>query len=124
VSVIPTLTITASIREMLSPAVKAGRHSWSQIEASLADGTACIWATSHGCVLTQVDEQNVCDVVLGGGWNARSWIYEVELVVRAHPAHVGVERYRIWGRKGWRRLFPHWRFVGFEDGLAVLESDA
>lgn len=110
---------------MLDPAVKRGSHCWEDVEERLATGNACLWlADDKGCVLTQVDTQNVCDVVLGGGNDARSWVGEMETAIRAHPAHAMVERYRIWGRKGWQRLFPHWRCTGVEDGLTVLECDA
>jgi hypothetical protein len=124
-TITPTLAVTPAIRAMLDPAVKAGGHDWSELEARLSEGRACLWlAGDSGCVLTQVDAEDVCDVALGGGRDAHSWVGAMEAAIRAHPAHAEVQRYRIWGRGGWRRLFPHWRFVGVEDGLAVLESDA
>lgn len=120
-----TMILTDAIRAMLDPAVKRGSHCWDEIEEQLAVGAASLWvADGRGCVLTQVDADDVCDVVLGGGQDARSWIAPMEAAIRSHPAHKSVKLYRIWGRKGWRRMFPHWRFAGVEDGLTVLECEA
>lgn len=119
------MALTQSVRSMLDPAIKRGGHAWGDVEARLASGAACLWlAGDRGCVLTQVDSEDVCDVVLGGGRDARAWVGPMEAAIRSHPAHAAVKLYRIWGRKGWRRLFPHWRFAGVEDGLTVLECGA
>ncbi len=122
--VAPTLVLSPAVRGWLAPAVAKGGHSWEEIEAKLAAGHACVWEGSAGAVFTQVDEDGVCDVVLGGGSGAKAWVADMERAIRAHPAHRDVCMYRIWGRKGWRRLFPHWRFAGVEGGLTVLELDA
>lgn len=123
--IVQTMILTSAIRAMLDPAVKRGSHCWDEIEEQLAVGAASLWmADGRGCVLTQVDADDVCDVVLGGGRDARSWVGAMEAAVRSHPVHAGVRRYRIWGRKGWQRLLPHWRFAGVDGGLTVLECDA
>jgi hypothetical protein len=45
----------------------------------------------------------------------------LQRAVLTSPFHIGVKCLRLWGRKGWLRLLPHWTFCGVEDGLVILE---
>lgn len=123
-AVIRTTELDASTRAMLAPAVERAGQAWGEIEAMLAAGHLMIWRLGSFCVTTEVDHEDVCNVRLGGGAGARHAIAPLEAAITAHPAHRGVRLYRIWGRKGWRRLFPHWNDRGVEEGLVVLERSA
>lgn len=57
-------------------------------------------------------EDGALVVWLGVGRNARSWIGEAEAELRRQAARLDMTSLRIEGRKGWRRLLPHWEPVG------------
>lgn len=119
-----TSLLTDKLRGWLDTAVKRGGHEWWSIERALSDGRAMIWAADTGCVLTQVTEDDCCEVLLGGGADAKQWIGPMEVAVRGCPAHADVHTYRIVGRRGWMRLFPHWDYAGKDGDLIILESSA
>lgn len=119
-----TATLDSDVERMLAKAIERGGHTAEGIRRKLAEGRALVWIAGGGCVLTEVDQDNVCTVLLGGGQRAREWVGEIEAAIIASPAHREVETYRIVGRKGWKRLFPHWTYAGEHDGCAVLERAA
>lgn len=118
------MRLTARDRERLEPAARAAGYSLDTLDADLAAGKAMLWHVGDITATSEVDEENACDMRLAGGKMTFATMRELERVVTTSPFHVGVIKYRIWGRKGWRRVYPHWKFCGMEDGLAILERDA
>lgn len=111
-------------RARLAPAAERAGYSLEQLEDALWQGHAALWHSGGMTVTTEVDQNNVCDVRLGGGVLTKQDAQNLERMITASPYHRDVVKYRIWGRIGWRRVFPHWKFCGIEDGLAVLEREA
>jgi len=111
-------------RDRLQPAADKAGYSLAYLEKKLATGHAMLWHVGEMTVTSEVDQDGVCDIRLGGGKMTRDTIRGLELAVLTSPFHIDVKKLRVWGRKGWLRLLPHWTFCGMEDGLAILERDA
>jgi hypothetical protein len=116
--------LTAQDRQRLQPAADAAGYSLDTLEVNLVKGHAMLWHVDNMTATSEVDEDDVCDMRLCGGKMTFATMRELERVVTTSPFHVDVIKYRIWGRKGWLRLYPHWKFVGMEDGLVILERSA
>lgn len=115
------LILSDQDRARLQPAADAAGYSLADLEHKLATGHAMLWHAGEMTVTSEVDEEGVCDIRLGGGKMTREALRELECAVLTSPFHIGVKKLRVWGRKGWLRLLPHWTFCGMEDGLAILE---
>lgn len=116
--------LTDSVRDVLAPAAERAGQDWDKIEQMLATGHMLLWRYGSFCVTTEVDQDDICNIRLGGGSDAKAAVGPLEHAITIYPAHREVRKYRIWGRRGWRRLFPHWRDCGVEDDLLILERDA
>lgn len=116
-----TLILSAEDRYRLTPAANRAGYSLANLEHKLSTGHAMLWHFDGMTVTSEVDEEGVCDIRLGGGKMTREALRELERAVLTSPFHIGVKKLRVWGRKGWLRLLPHWTFCGMEDGLAILE---
>lgn len=92
----------------LNPAVQLDGHDWLQICEWLNTGCATIWKIGEsGYVMTLANGDDEIEVLLGGGRDAKACAGPWEAAVKAHPAHKN-KTLRLEGRKGWRRIFPHW----------------
>jgi len=118
------VVLSSQDRARLQPAADAAGYPLEALESDLAAGKAMLWHFDGMTVTSEVDEEGVCDIRLGGGKMTREALRELEHAVLTSPFHIGVKKLRVWGRKGWLRLLPHWTFCGMEDGLAILERDA
>lgn len=72
-------------------------------------------------LVTQMTVDDVFECLLAGGTRAREWAGVAERRLAQFAAENGSQRLRIWGRHGWRRVFPHWSVMGEADGLLILE---
>lgn len=108
-------------RVRLQPAADRAGYSLASLESDLAAGKAMLWHFEGMTVTSEVDEDGVCDIRLGGGKMTREALAELEHAVLTSPFHSCINSIRVWGRKGWLRLLPHWTFCGVEDGLVILE---
>jgi len=108
-------------RARLQPAADAAGYSLADLEDSLATGHAMLWHAGGMTITSEVDQEGVCDIRLGGGKMTISSLRELESAVVTSPFHSSVKSLRLWGRKGWLRLLPHWTCCGYEDGLVILE---
>jgi len=115
------LILSFEDRARLTPAAARAGYSLSDLEHKLATGHAMLWHAGEMTVTSEVDEDGVCDIRLGGGKMTRQALAELERAVLTSPFHIDVKCLRLWGRKGWLRLLPHWTFCGVEDGLVILE---
>jgi len=115
------VTLSDEDRARLQPAADAAGYPLADLEQKLATGHAMLWHVGEMTVTSEVDEDGVCDIRLGGGKMTRETLRGLEQAVLTSPFHSGVNSIRVWGRKGWLRLLPHWTFCGFEDGLVILE---
>jgi hypothetical protein len=108
-------------RLRLQPAADAAGYSLADLEANLSAGHAMLWHAGEMTITSEVDEDGVCDIRLGGGKMTIQALRELEHAVVTSPFHIGANKLRLWGRKGWLRLLPHWTCCGYEDGLVILE---
>ena len=93
----------------LTPAVKRDNHDWLKIARWLDEGCAAVWSIGDvGYVLTLSNGDDEIEVLLGGGRDAKRCAGPWEAAMLAHPAHKG-KTMRLEGRKGWKRIFPHWK---------------
>lgn len=115
------LILSDQDRARLQPAANAAGYSLADLEHKLATGHAMLWHAGEMTVTSEVDEEGVCDIRLGGGKMTRQALAELEHAVLTSPFHSCINSIRVWGRKGWLRLLPHWTFCGVEDGLVILE---
>lgn len=90
---------------------------WPQVEAWLAEGSGCLWEINYGqAYALTVATEDAIEGVLAGGTGAKEWAVPFERAMQALPVHEG-KPLHIMGRKGWRRLLPHWTVRG--DGMRL-----
>ena len=117
------MILTDEDRTRLGPACIMAGYAGENLERNLSTGHAMIWRADGMTITSEVDEEDVCDIRLGGGKMTVEALRKLEHGVVTSPFHSSVKKLRIWGRKGWLRMLPHWTFCGFEDGLAILELE-
>lgn len=104
------MALDARAFRALDPAARRDGHDWIELCGFLNEGSAQVWKIGEfGFVLTLANGDDEIEVLLAGGENARACIGPWEAAMTAHPAHQG-KTLRIEGRKGWRRLLPHWDY--------------
>lgn len=102
----------------LDPAVRRDGHDWKRLIEKLLEGHAQVWSIGGvGYVYTYSPDDEHIDVILAGGERAAECVGPWEAAMLAHPAHQG-RTIRIEGRKGWRRLLPHWEY---RDGVLYMK---
>lgn len=107
----------------LKKAAARGGHHWSEVERKIATNHAQVWTTPTAALICQmtVDDAYECWIAAGSQW--RTWAHEADRIIPKVAKELGATRCRIWGRKGWARVFPHWQRMGMENGLLILERD-
>lgn len=102
-----------------------GGHSWPAICEKIAGRHCQLWfaVTDRpvAALITQMTVDDVLECLLCGGTGAKEWAGVAEARFAAFAAENGSQRLRIWGRHGWRRVFPHWSVMGEENGMLFLE---
>lgn len=95
-----------------------GGHSAAEIIEEVEAGKAVGWPVADGFLLLARTHDDAMLVWIGVGRGVRGWFADAERDVGAFARTVGCNRLRIEGRKGWRRILPHWTQVG--DDLELL----
>lgn len=112
---------------MLKPAAEIGGHDWSEVTDKLATDHAQMWIVWDGSLIaalvTTVTTDGVCEAWLAGGREHRRWAHVADRVIPKAAKELGCSRVRIWGRRGWKRVFPHWHEVERDGVLVVLERE-
>lgn len=110
----------------LQEAIKTGGHDWQEICRKVDEYHCQVWIIETdrpiAALISQATTENVLECLLGGGRDAKIWAGVAEQRLSAFAAENGLNRLRIWGRKGWARVFPSWDRVGVEDGYLILEK--
>jgi hypothetical protein len=104
------------LRAMLTPALKPGRLSWSDIEPEIASDAMQVVAITRGgdpnllacavirSALTPFGE--ALEIVAAAGRNHRDWAAWGMSALRKAARDAGMTSLQLGGRKGWRRVFP------------------
>lgn len=110
---------------LLQTVIARGGHDWAEICRKVDEQHCQIWLAVTdrpiAALITQATTENVLECLIAGGTDAKLWAGVSEGRLSAFASENGLNRLRIWGRKGWARLFPHWERVGVEDGYLILE---
>ena len=75
-------------------------------------GHAMGWPVDGGFLVLCRAEDDALVVWIGVGRGVRDWCAKAEKEVSAFARAVGCRALRIEGRKGWRRILPHWTQIG------------
>lgn len=110
---------------MLEKVIRIGGHDWAEI-CRKVDAQHCqIWLAVTdrpiAALITQMTTDDVLECLIAGGTDAKLWARVAEGYLARFADENGSQRLRIWGRRGWLRVFPHWTHIRDEDGLAVME---
>lgn len=115
----------ATAKPMLEKVIERGGHSWPEICRKVDESHAQIWLAVTdkpiAALVTSATVDNSLECVLAGGTGAKLWAGVAERRLSSFASENGLERLRIFGRKGWQRAFPHWQVMGEEDGLVIME---
>lgn len=104
--IVRPVPLDGEAKEALAPSM--GPITWEEVEGWLADCVACVWRIGeHAYALTFANENNEVEILAAGGKGAWRAAKPFESAMKALPEHRGMTL-RIDGRKGWRRLYPHW----------------
>lgn len=110
---------------LLQKVIATGGHDWQEICRKVDECHCQIWLAVTdkpiAALVTAATVDNSLECILAGGTDAKLWAAAAECHLAAFAAENGLNRLRIWGRKGWARVFPHWERVGVEDGYLILE---
>jgi len=86
-------------------------------------GHAMGWPVDGGFLVLERTVDDAIRIWIGVGIGVRQWCRTAEREVSAFAREIGCNRLIIEGRKGWRRILPHWTQVG-EDLELPLENEA
>lgn len=103
--------------EIVQLAIKAG-SSEAEIRDKVERGHTILWPTDDGLLLLDCATDGALVIWLCAGRNVRSWFRSAEIEVGRFAAKHGCNRLRIEGRRGWKRLLPHWEVI--RDGDEVV----
>lgn len=100
---------------------KKGGSTEDELARKIERGHTVIWKTDDGCLALDKATDGACVAWLGVGKGAMRQLVAQEPSIAEWALRQGCNTLRIEGRKGWLRMFPHWEFVGWVDGVARLE---
>jgi hypothetical protein len=100
--------------EIVRTAERGGSTAQDIID-KVSAGHAMGWPVEGGFLVLERTEDDYVRIWIGCGVNVRSWWREAEIEVSAFAKEIGCKGLRLEGRKGWRRILPHWERVGEED---------
>lgn len=89
-----------------------GGHSALEIVEEVCLGHATGWPVEGGYLVLARTEDDRMLVWIGVGSGVRDWCGKAEREVSGFARSVGCVALRIEGRKGWRRILPHWTPIG------------
>jgi len=89
-----------------------GGHTAAEIIEEVAKGHAIGWPVDDGFLVLARTEDDRILIWLGVGRGVRNWCGKAEKEVSEFARAIGCKALRIEGRRGWRRILPHWKQVG------------
>ena len=95
-----------------------GGHTAAEIIEETGAGRAIGWPVDGGFLLLARTHDDAMLIWIGVGQGVRNWCRDAEAKVSAFAKAVGCNRLKIEGRKGWRKILPHWTQVG--DDLELM----
>lgn len=95
-----------------------GGHTAAEIIEEVASGKAVGWPVRDGYLLLARTHDDALLIWVGCGRGVRNWCGEAEEQISAFAKSIGCNRLRIEGRRGWRRILPHWTQIG--DDLELI----
>ena len=93
---------------------RASMYTTDEIRGHLIRGTAQLWLAVSGGLraicITQICtyKRKECNILVCAGDGARAWVHLLEQIGDWARAE-GCEAMTLTGRKGWKKLLPHWR---------------
>lgn len=103
-------------------AVRGGSKP-GELKEKIEAGHAMIWPVESGHLVISRTEDDFLLVWLCVGKNVRDWWRSAEHGVSALARSVGCKGLRLEGRRGWRKILPHWTPVGDEDLVLILANE-
>lgn len=100
-----------------------GGHTAAEIIEEVATGKAIGWPVSDGFLLLARTADDFLLIWLCAGRNVRDWWEDAERDVSAFAKGIGCQGLRLEGRKGWRRILPHWERAGDDDLVLKFASE-
>ena len=97
--------------EIVACAEKNG-SSAAEIIEKVGAGHAIGWPVDGGYLVLCRAEDDALVVWIGVGRKVRHWCGKAESDVSEFARAIGCRALRVEGRKGWRRILPHWKRVG------------
>lgn len=110
---------------LLQTVIARGGHDWAEICRKVDESHCQIWLAVTdkpiAALITQMTTEDVLECLIAGGTDVKQWAGVAEQHLARFAAENDSQRLRIWGRRGWLRVFPHWTHIRDEDGLVVME---
>lgn len=78
------------------------------------------WPVDGGFLVLERTTDDRLRIWIGVGRDVRRWWRDAEREVSAFAREIGCDRLLIEGRKGWRRILPHWTKIGDDLELPLL----
>ena len=91
---------------------KRGGSSATDIIDKVSAGHAMCWPVDNGFLVIERTEDDAIRIWIGCGLGVREWCGSAEREISAFAREIGCNRLLIEGRKGWRRILPHWTQIG------------
>lgn len=89
-----------------------GGSTASDIIDKVSAGHAMGWPVDGGFLVLERTTDDALRIWIGCGINVRDWCGTAEREVSAFAKEIGCNRLLIEGRRGWRRILPHWTQIG------------
>ena len=86
-------------------------HDIHDIKTLITEGAAQLWCGERSCVVTEIikyPRMNACRIWLAGG-DKFELVDRMLTDIEAWAKTQGCKKIEIVGRKGWRRVLPHFR---------------
>lgn len=110
---------------LLAKVIERGGHNWDEICRKIDEKHCQLWLVVTdrpiAALVTQCTVDDELEILIAGGESAASWVAIAERDIGGFARANGLKLMRIWGRKGWMRLLPHWTVMGVEDDLVIIE---
>jgi hypothetical protein len=97
--------------EIVRCAERGGKTAADIIE-KVSLGHAMGWPVDNGFLVLERTTDDKLRIWLGVGLGVRDWCRSAEREVSAFAREIGCHCLSIEGRRGWRRILPHWTQVG------------
>lgn len=89
-----------------------GGHTANDVIVEVMKGHAIGWPVDGGYLVLCRTEDDRILIWIGVGEGVRKWCGQAEAEIVEFARSIGCVALRIEGRKGWRRILPHWTQIG------------